>query len=97
MRQICDRFATRVPLLANMVEGGRTPVSDINFVRDIGYRVAIFPGAMVRAVAHAAIGYLDSLKTHGDTRELSGRMYDFNELQDILGTGEMLEQGKRYE
>lgn len=97
MRAICDQFASRVPLLANMVEGGRTPVNDIELVRDVGYRIAIFPGAMVRAVARAATDYFASLKEHGDTRALSDRMFDFNDLQNILGTAQMLEDGKRYE
>jgi len=97
MREICDRFAGRVPLLANMVEGGRTPVNDINLVAELGYRIAIFPGAMVRIVAGAIERYVTSLAEHGDTRELRDSMLEFGELQDLLGTSEMLAAGEQYE
>lgn len=45
MTAACERFATRVPLLANMVEGGKTPVQSAQALADIGFRIVIFPGA----------------------------------------------------
>ncbi len=97
MKILCDRFKDRVPLLANMVEGGKTPVRDIDLVRSLGYRIAIFPGAMIRAVATAAQTYFASLRSDGDTRALQGKMLEFNDLQKILGTDEMLAAGERFD
>ena len=52
MREVNARFAGRVPLLANMVEGGKTPIKSAADLEAIGYRIAIFPGGTARAVAH---------------------------------------------
>ena len=67
MRAACDRFAARVPLLANMVEGGKTPVQDAGALAAVGFRIVIFPGGTARAVAHTLQGYYGSLREHGTT------------------------------
>lgn len=97
MRAACDRFAARVPLLANMVEGGKTPVQDANALAAAGFRIVIFPGGTARAVAHTLQGYYGSLRQHGTTAPWKDRMLDFDGLNDVIGTPELLEQGRRYE
>ena len=49
---VTARFSGRVPLLANMVEGGRTPQRSAAELESLGYDLVIFPGGLVRAVAH---------------------------------------------
>lgn len=97
MRAACDRFAARVPLLANMVEGGKTPVQDAGALAAAGFRIVIFPGGTARAVAHTLQGYYGSLREHGTTGPWKDRMLDFDGLNDVIGTPELLEQGRRYE
>ncbi len=97
MQGIVKHFKGRVPLMANMVEGGLTPPMDAAALQDIGYGLVIFPGGMVRAIAHAARGYLDSLKTHGTTLPHRDRMLDFTGLNRVLGTDEMLALGAEYD
>ncbi len=97
MQTLTERFAGRAPLLANMVEGGRTPVSDIKLVQELGYSIAIFPGAMVRVVSHAASRYLAALQRDGDTQSFQDQMFGFGDLQEILGTEQMLADGKIYD
>jgi len=58
---IADNFKGNVPLLANMVEGGATPITDAQGLQDIGFSMVIFPGGIVRALAHTARG-LTSLR-----------------------------------
>ena len=53
MRAACGRFAGRAPLLANMVEGGKTPVQGAQELAALGFGIVIFPGGTARAVAHA--------------------------------------------
>ena len=86
-----------VPLLANMVEGGKTPLLAIDELGKLGFRVAIFPGAMVRVLARAATDYLSTLKRDGTTRNMLDRMFDFRGINDVIGTDEMLSRGKRYD
>jgi len=97
MDATCRRFAARVPLLANMVEGGRTPVQSVADLEARGFRIVIFPGGTARAVAHALAGYFASLRRHGSTAPRRDRMLDFDALNALIGTPELLEQGRRYE
>jgi len=96
MRIVCDRFAARAPLLANMVEGGKTPDRSVAELAAIGYRLAIFPGGTARAVAHALQAYFASLHARGGNRENRARMLDFGGLNALIGTPELLAQGQRF-
>ncbi len=97
LRHVVDHFGDRIPLLANMVEGGATPISGAADLEAIGFSVVIFPGGIVRALASTAGEYSASLKATGSNRPFADRMFDFDGLNDKIGTAEMLELGKRYE
>ena len=97
MDAACARFAQRVPLLANMVEGGKTPVQDAAELARRGFRIVIFPGGTARAVAHTLQGYYASLRQHGTTAPWRDRMLDFDQLNGLIGTPELMATGKRYE
>jgi 2-methylisocitrate lyase-like PEP mutase family enzyme len=97
MKTVTERFKDRVPLLVNMVEGGATPIQNAAFLNDLGFSIVIFPGGIVRALAHTAEAYYQSLMATGSNRAFADRMFDFGGLNDRLGTDEMLALGKRYE
>jgi 2-methylisocitrate lyase-like PEP mutase family enzyme len=97
MRAATARFGARVPLLANMVEGGKTPVLPVADLERLGFSIAIFPGGTARAAAFAFAEYFASLKAHGTTAPYRDRMIDFDALQRLLGTADMLALGKRYD
>lgn len=97
MRTACERFAGRVPLLANMVEGGKTPVLSAPELGALGFRIVIFPGGTARAVGHALQRYYATLQQDGTTAALRGEMLDFDGLNAVIGTPELLARGKRYE
>ena len=97
MDAIAARFAGRVPLLANMIEGGRTPVSSAEELGRAGFRVVIFPGGTVRALAHGLQEYLAELLRTGSTAGFAGRMHHFDGLNSVIGTPEVLARGRRYE
>ena len=96
MAQACARFASRIPLLANMVEGGKTPIQSADELGRIGFRIVIFPGGTARAVAHTLQRYYASLHTHRTTAPLRDQMLDFDQLNEVIGTAALLEEGKRY-
>ncbi len=85
------------PLMVNMVEGGKTPILPAIELEALGFAFVIFPGAIVRALAKAAEEFYGSLKAHGSTDPFRPRMFDFDALNRLIGTPEMLERGKRYE
>jgi 2-methylisocitrate lyase-like PEP mutase family enzyme len=97
MRAVNARFAGRAPLLANMVEGGKTPVKSAADLEALGYRIAIFPGGTVRTVARTLIDYYASLRSTGTTAAWRDRMLDFDGLNGVIGTPELLAAGRRYE
>src|SRR6185312_10489128 len=85
------------PLMANMVEGGKTPMLAASELETLGFAFAIFPGAIVRALAKAAEEFYGSLKAHGSTEPFRPRMFDFDALNRLIGTPDMLARGKQYE
>ena len=93
----CARFAHRVPLLANMVEGGKTPIQDAGALQAHGFRIAIFPGGTARAVVHTLQGYYGSLHQHRTTQPWRDRMLDFDGLNDVIGTSELIRTGRQYD
>jgi 2-methylisocitrate lyase-like PEP mutase family enzyme len=86
-----------VPLMANMVEGGKTPLLGAADLEAIGFSLVIFPGGIVRALAHTASEFYASLAAHGSSEPFRDRMYDFTALNGVIGTPEMIALGKQYE
>ena len=97
MKNITATFGNELPLLANMVEGGKTPIASATELEDIGYHLAIFPGGAVRAIAHHLSEYYSGLLRDGNNKKFSEKMYDFDGLNEVIGTKELLAQGKKYE
>ena len=93
---IVETFGDRVPLMANMVEGGATPIAEAEDLQAMGFSLVIFPGGIVRAVAQTARDYYASLKTTGSNAAFADRMFDFGGLNALIGTDAILEQGERY-
>jgi 2-methylisocitrate lyase-like PEP mutase family enzyme len=85
-----------VPLKVNMVEGGKTPMLSATELEKLGFSLVIFPGGIVRALAKAAGEYYASLAEHGGTQSFRSRMFDFDALNDLVGTPDMIARGKRY-
>jgi 2-methylisocitrate lyase-like PEP mutase family enzyme len=86
-----------VPLMANMVEGGKTPPLSAAELEAMGFALVIFPGGIVRALARIASEYYASLAAHGTSETFRSRMLDFTSLNELIGTPEMLALGKGYE
>jgi 2-methylisocitrate lyase-like PEP mutase family enzyme len=93
----CTRFAKRTPLLANMVEGGKTPVQNADELFTQGFKIVIFPGGTVRATAHLLQHYYGTLRKDQSTLGMKHMMLNFDELNEFIETPELLALGKRYE
>ncbi len=97
MQAACERFAKRIPLLANMVEGGKTPIQSATELGECGFKIVIFPGGTARAVAHTLQHYYKSLHQQGSTLAMQNSMINFDELNALIGTPDLLALGKKYE
>src|SRR5215467_7085122 len=91
------RLGTATPLLANMVEGGKTPTLPAAELEALGFAVVIFPGAIVRALAHMGAEFYASLAAHGSNEPWRNRMLDFDGLNGLIGTPALLALGQKYE
>lgn len=96
LETIGTQFSARIPLLANMVEGGATPITGADDLEEQGFSIVIFPGGIVRALARTAKDYYQSLLSSGSNKPFAERMFDFDGLNDVIGTKEQLERGARY-
>ena len=94
---VTARFGGRAPLMANMVEGGATPLRTATDLEAMGFSLVIFPGGIVRALAKTAEDYYASLREHGSNRPFAARMFDFDGLNARVGTEAMLVAGQRYD
>ena len=95
--QVAQRYAGKVPVMANMVEGGKTPIYSGEELEKIGYKLVIFPGGTVRALAFALQEYFDSLKANGTTTPWRNRMLDFAGINRLIDTDGFLARGKGFE
>jgi len=97
LARMAGALSKSAPLMANMVEGGKTPPLSAAELEAIGFALVIFPGGIVRAFGHLASEYYASLAKHGSSEPFRSRMLDFAGLNDLIGTPELLALGKRYE
>jgi 2-methylisocitrate lyase-like PEP mutase family enzyme len=96
LARVVGRLGTGMPLLANMVEGGKTPTLPASELEALGFAVVIFPGAIVRALAHMGAEFYASLAAHGSNEPWRNRMLDFAGINALVGTPELLTLGARY-
>lgn len=94
MRTIGARFD--VPLVANMVERGRTPVLSRADLEAIGYKLAIFPVTAMLAAVHAMANVYDEFKAAGSSSATAQPLYDFAELTRLMGFEDIWAFEKRY-
>ena len=97
MKIIRKSFHVNIPLLANMVEGGKTPVKTADDLKNLGFNIVIFPGGAVRAATFQLQEYYAGLLKNGSNSEFSKKMHDFDSLNAVIGTPELLKIGKKYE
>jgi 2-methylisocitrate lyase-like PEP mutase family enzyme len=83
------------PLLANMVEGGRTPVLPAERLKALGYTIAIYPGTGFLHVAKALETAYAHLKQHGDSTAL-GEGYGFARMTELMGFPEVWEFERKW-
>ena len=97
LARVGREIGSRVPLLANMVEGGKTPLTPADELAGLGFKLVIYPGAMVRVISFAAQAYLRELREKGTTAGMLDRMNQFDQIMDIVGLTESIAEGKAYD
>lgn len=83
MKKICSSF--KVPVLANMVEGGRTPLLSNDELATMGYKIVIYPTSSTYTTAKAVLNLMQGLKKSGTTSGLIDSMVTFQEFNELIG------------
>jgi 2-methylisocitrate lyase-like PEP mutase family enzyme len=74
-----------LPLIANMVEGGRTPVLPRKRLEELGYKIAIHPGTGFLAAARALERVYGALEEKGSSDAFKDELYSFDEICRLVG------------
>jgi 2-methylisocitrate lyase-like PEP mutase family enzyme len=94
MEKICASFD--LPLLANMVEGGKTPVLSAARLEQLGYRIAIFPATGFLAAGAALDSVYQTLKRDGSSLNAGAPLYPFTEFTKLMGFERVWEFDRRH-
>jgi len=88
--------STDLPLLANIVEGGRTPVLPADRLSEIGYRIAIYPATGFLAVGAALNSVYGTLKETGSSRDVTAPLFDFEAFNRMIGFEKVWDFDKKW-
>jgi 2-methylisocitrate lyase-like PEP mutase family enzyme len=94
MREACRRI--QQPMMANMADGGRTPIRSRTELQAMGYAMAIFPAATGLAAAAAAEQVLNLLKQEGTSLSPDVPLFNFSEFNSLIGFEEVWAFEKRW-
>ena len=94
MREACRRIPQ--PMMANMADGGRTPIRSRTELQAMGYAMAIFPAATGLAAAAAAEQVLNLLKHEGTSLSPDVPLFNFSEFNSLIGFEEVWAFEKRW-
>jgi 2-methylisocitrate lyase-like PEP mutase family enzyme len=87
MRKVCSEFG--LPVLANMAQGGVTPILPAGELQEIGFSLAIFPAMTALAAAAASYEALAHLKEHGEGICPGLPLFDFKRFCQLIGFEEV--------
>jgi 2-methylisocitrate lyase-like PEP mutase family enzyme len=94
MREACARIAK--PMMANMADGGKTPIRSKSELAALGYKLAIFPSATGLAAAAAAENALQTLKSAGTSNSPNLPLFSFSEFNSLIGFEEVWDFERRW-
>ena len=94
MEKICASF--ELPLMANMVEGGKTPILSAGRLTELGYRIAIFPATGFLAAGAALDSVYKTLQRDGSSVDATAPMYPFNDFAKLMGFQDVWDFDKRH-
>ncbi len=95
LRTINETFRA-TPTLANMIEGGRTPLPSLDELEKLGFGIAIFPLGPLYTAAKAVGRYLDELKSVRSTASKVNDMIAFEDFNRLIGLPEYNTLEERY-
>jgi 2,3-dimethylmalate lyase len=85
------------PRVANMIEGGRTPVLARQELVDLGYHLILYPLAGLYAAAQATTAVFQKLRRDGTTTGCQQAIMPFDQFNELIGVADRYVLAERYE
>jgi methylisocitrate lyase len=86
----------KAPLVANMIEGGATPISSACELQKMGFKIILYPLSVLFANTFASIQILNELKKSGTTMKLNKNLVNFDEFNNIVELSKFRKLEKKY-
>ena len=84
------------PLVANMIEGGATPISSAQSLYKMGYKIILYPLSVLFANTFATMNILKELKKTGTTTKFSNKVVSFDQFNDLVELKKFRKLEKKY-
>jgi len=84
------------PVVANMLEGGRTPVLRRERLAELGFQLILYPLSALFAAAQAMRTIYEKLRRDGTTLGEEGRLMDFEDFNRLIGVEEKYALAERF-
>ena len=84
------------PLVANMIEGGATPLSSAEVLNKIGFKIILYPLSVLYANTFATMNILKELKKTGSTSKYEQKIVNFDQFNDLVELSKFREMEKKY-
>lgn len=88
---------TGTPSMANMIEGGQTPLLSAGELQELGYSVVAYPCGSIFSAAKAVQNWAEYLREHGTTKGYLPNMLNFDEYFELIGGRAIREQEKEFQ
>ncbi len=84
------------PLVANMIEGGATPISSAQSLYKMGYKIILYPLSVLFANTFATMNILKELKKTGTTTKFRNKVVSFDQFNDLVELKKFRKLEKKY-
>ncbi|MCV0430539.1 isocitrate lyase/PEP mutase family protein [Nitrosopumilus sp.] len=87
----------KAPLVANMIEGGATPLSSAETLSKMGFNIVLYPLSVLYANTFATMNILQELKKSGNTTKYKQKVVNFDQFNDLVELPKFRKMEKKYE
>jgi len=86
----------RAPLVANMIEGGTTPLSSATKLFEMGFKIILYPLSVLFSNTYATLQILRELNRSGNTRKINKKLVNFDQFNDLVELKKYRKLEKQY-
>jgi 2,3-dimethylmalate lyase len=88
--------AIKAPLVANMIEGGETPMNSAETLHKLGFKIILYPLSVLFANTFATMNILKELKKTGTTEKFKEKVVSFDQFNELVELNKFQKLEKKY-